>query len=251
MQKQIVASTRQTFEQLNAVVDKGFVSKVEYERRRQTYITAQQEQSRLAQQLNSISAQLVAADADMGRSQVSAETEVTQVKSSVQSMRQQRSRLQSEGGYVIKAPISGRITAIQTGIGRTVGGPVPLMVIVPIGSPLRAELYAPSRAIGFIRKGQEVRFLYDAFPYQRFGSFVGKVEIVSRIVIGPGELDAPLKIEEPVYRVTATLKDQQLRAFGEVVPFQPGMTLTANIVLDRRSFWDWLMTPFNAVAKRT
>ena len=153
--------------------------------------------------------------------------------------------------HPVEAPIAGRVTAIQTGIGRTVGGAVPLMAIVPIGSPLRAELYAPSRAIGFIRKGQEVRLLYDAFPYQRFGSFVGKVDTVSRIVIGPGELDAPLKIEEPVYRVTATLKDQQLQAFGEVVPFQPGMTLTANIVLDRRSFWDWLMTPFNAVAKRT
>ena len=161
------------------------------------------------------------------------------------------SRLKSEGGYALNAPIAGRVTAIQTAVGRIAGGPVPLMAIVPLDGVVNANIYAPSRAIGFVRPGQEVRLLYDAFPYQRFGSFSARIKTVSRVVLSQNELDAPLKIDEPVYRVTAQLDDRQVNAFGEMVPLQPGMMLTANIILDRRSFLDWLLTPFNAVGKRS
>lgn len=43
--------------------------------------------------------------------------------------------------------------------------------------------------------------LYDAFPYQRFGSFKGTVRSISRVALDPRQIDAPFKIEEPVYRV--------------------------------------------------
>ncbi len=251
LQTEIVRSTQQTFEQLREIVGKGFVSKFEYERRRQIYISAQQEQSRLSQQLGALDAQLNDARAEIGRSRLDGASEINQAQSGVQSLRQQVARSENEGHYIVKAPIAGRVTAIQTGTGRTVGGPVPMMTIVPRGSPLLAEIYVPSRAIGFIRDGQDVRLLYDAFPYQRFGSFLGKVGTVSRVVIGPNELDAPFKLDEPVYRVSVSLSAQNVKAFGDVVPLQPGMTLAANIILDRRSFWNWLMLPFNAVANRT
>lgn len=251
LQTEIVKSTKQTFEQIATLVDKGFVSKFEYERRRQAYVVAQQEQSRLTQQLGSVSADYARAQADIGRTRINSQAEANEVRSSVQALRQQKSRLESEGRYSVEAPIAGRVTAIQTGTGRTVGGTMPLLSIVPTGSALKAEIYAPSRAVGFLKRGQEVRLLYDAFPYQRFGSFTGRIDSVSRVVMSPTEIDAPLRIEEPVYRVSTSIDAQSLTAFGEKVALQPGMTLTANIVLDRRSFWDWLMTPFNAIANRT
>jgi membrane fusion protein len=101
---------------------------------------------------------------------------------------------------LITAPIGGRVTALQAAAGRVVEPGRPLMTIVPSGSALHAEIYAPTRAIGFVESGEEVRLLYDAFPYQRFGSFAGRVNRVSRTVLDPRDIAAPLKIEEPVYR---------------------------------------------------
>ena len=49
------------------------------------------------------------------------------------------------------------------------------MTLTPRGGALRAELYVPSRAIGFVKSGQRVRLLYDAFPYQKFGPAWGEV----------------------------------------------------------------------------
>lgn len=250
IQQQVVASSERTFDQLKSVVEKGFVSRLEFERRRQLSLAARQELSRLNQQLNSTQSDIVKAGQERERTLLDGESNQMAARSGLESLRQQHARTEGEASYLVEAPIAGRVTAIQTGAGRTVAGSVPLMIVMPERARLEADIYVPSRAIGFVRPGQEVRLLYDAFPYQRFGSFTARVETISRNVIAGSEIDAPFKIEEPVYRITATLAAEQIDAYGEHVRLQPGMTLVANIVLERRSFLDWLLDPLHAVTRR-
>jgi membrane fusion protein len=251
LQGQVVASNQQLFDQISKVVERGFVSKLDYERRRQTLISSRQQLSSLQQQLLG-----KVAEASQARSQITsiaAETAqgAVEIASSVQGIVQQQAQLEGEQGYVITAPISGRVTALQTAKGRTANPTVPLMMIVPDGSKLKAELYAPTRAVGFVKKDQETRILFDAFPYRRFGSFSGKVESVSRTIIDPRETEVPLKLEEAVYRITVILEKQDVIAYGDKIDLQPGMTLQANIVLERQSFLTWLLQPLNAVLNRS
>ena len=251
LQRELIRSAQDTLDRIEKVAARGFVSKVELERRRQAMLITRQEESRLIQQLDGLNAQegqaraeLASVGADMGAA-------VSTAKSGIESLAQQRAQLGSERAYTIVAPTSGRVTALQASVGRTVDANVPLMVIVPEGTKLHADVYAPTRAIGFVKPGQEVRLLYDAFPYQRFGSHTGRITRISRIVIDPRELNVPMKIEEAVYRIEVEPLEQRVSAFGEDLPLQPGMTLSANLVLDRRSFGDWLLEPLNAVLKRS
>lgn len=250
LQREVVASAEDTFQRIQTVVEKGFVSRLEVERRRQAYLAARQDLGRLRQQLNTLAAEEGRASAELARIAADSGSEIASALSSRQTLTQQRAQLESERAYSIRAPISGRVTALQAAPGRTIDASVPLLVIVPEGSALHADIYAPTRAIGFVKPGQDVRLLYDAFPYQRFGSFGGRVTAVSRIVIDPRELSTPLKIEEPVYRIEVTPDRQTVEAFGDKMPLQPGMSLTANLILDRQSFLDWLLTPLNAVLRR-
>ena len=73
-----------------------------------------------------------------------------------------------------------------------------------------------------------------------------------RVAIGdrPRQLAAPIAVDEPVYRIRVVPNSQAVAAFGERHPLQPGMSLTANVILDRRSFLAWLLTPLNAVLRR-
>jgi membrane fusion protein len=251
LQEQVVASNQNMFDQIAKVVERGFVSKVEFERRRQSLINSQQQLAGLRQQLSARLATATEARAQMASLAVESAQGVSEIQSNLQAMMQQQAQLEGEQGYIVTAPISGRITALQTAKGRTANSNLPLMVIVPDKSRLKVELYAPTRAIGFVKPGQETRILFDAFPYQRFGSFGGKVLSVSRIVIDPRENEVPLQLEEPVYRVIVALDKQTVTAFGENISLQPGMTLQANIVLERQSFLSWLLQPLNAVLNRT
>jgi membrane fusion protein len=118
---------------------------------------------------------------------------------------------------------------------------MPQMSIVPEGDTMQAQLLVPARAIGFVKPGQHVRLSYDAFPYQQFGFADATVETISHTLLKPGELSGPVSSDEPVFRVTATLARQTIRALGADVVLQTDTPLQADILLDRRSLFRWVV----------
>jgi membrane fusion protein len=152
----------------------------------------------------------------------------------------------------VTAPVAGRIAALPVTTGQTVTAGATVAVIIPQGGQLEAELFAPSRAIGFVRSGQEVQISLQAFPYQRFGTVSGRIRLVSTTVIAPSEVVIQgLKIEEPTFRIRVSLAREAMQAYGESYPLQPGMLVSADVVFDRRSLVQWLFDPIYAVARRT
>ena len=73
---------------------------------------------------------------------------------------------------------------------------------------------------------------------------------VSATVLAPAEVTAAVPVQEPVYRVTARLDAQSMRAFGAETPLQPGMALRADVILEERSFAEWLLEPLLALRAR-
>ena len=250
LQREYVASATTNFEQIKTVVERGYVSKLEYERRHQAMLVAQQDLKRLQQQMLSLESDIARTGRERSRAALDGQADQANGRQTLENLRQQRSKLRGQASYSIAAPVSGRITALQTSLGSTVSGAIPLMVLIPSQTRLRADLFVPSRAMGFIRPGQEVRLLYDAFPYQRFGSHRARVETISRLAIAGVETGAPFKIEEPVYRVTAVIDSQSVDTYGQPAALQPGMTLVGNLILERQSFLDWTLAPIRAVTNR-
>ena len=155
---------------------------------------------------------------------------------------------------VVPAPQSGVVTSVQAEVGGGVNASVPLLTIVPAGGKLEAHLYAPSRAIGFVRPGQRVLLRYQAYPYQKFGHHPGAVTSVSRTALSPAELPPQAAAvanaaagagpgSEPVYRIVVALAHQHVTVSGQPVALQSGMQLDADIVLERRRLVDWLLAP--------
>jgi membrane fusion protein len=157
----------------------------------------------------------------------------------------QTTRVQEEARRetVVRAPIAGTVTNIAVARGDSVAADAPLATVLPKGSGLRAQLLVPTRAAGFIQPGNEVVLRYDAFPFQRFGQYRGVVEAVSRTVWSPGEKVGPMTAREPVYRVDVKLDSQTVRAGGQEMPLKPGMTLSADILLEKRTVFEWVFEP--------
>lgn len=102
----------------------------------------------------------------------------------------------------------------------------------------------PTRAAGFIKEGQAVRLLYDAFPYQKFGFFNGQVETVSKSVIPASDLTIAPLLQEPIFVVSVRLDSQYVQAEQDKFPLQSGMSLSADLILEKRAIWEWMLAPF-------
>ncbi|MBA3562937.1 MAG: HlyD family efflux transporter periplasmic adaptor subunit [Gammaproteobacteria bacterium] len=154
-------------------------------------------------------------------------------------------------GYALRAPVSGRIGSLQGHAGMSVVPGRPLAALIPAGAELRAELFVPARAIGFLEAGQRVRLRYDAYPYQKFGLYEGVVTGIGRSILLPEEMQGPATLREPAYRVTVGLARQSASVYGRELPLKPGMTLEADIIRDRRQIIEWLFEPvYSAVGRR-
>lgn len=153
--------------------------------------------------------------------------------------------------FVAMAPASSSILAVPVVKGQFVSSGAPLVVMMPSGAALEAELFVPSRAAGFIRAGQPVRLSYAAFSERKFGLAHGTVRAVSKTVMTPADVSGGRsEIKEPGFRVFVTLERPYVEAYGERVLLQPGMDVTASIILERRSILQWLFDPLLAAGRR-
>ena len=126
----------------------------------------------------------------------------------------------------------------------------PVMAILPDDGQLYAELYVPTRARGFLTTGQPVLLRFHAFPYQKFGAHPARIDEISATVMVSDALPIALALNEPVYRIRASLEAQFIHAYGEAVALRPGMLLDAEIVKDRRTLIEWLFEPILSMSKR-
>src|SRR3569832_2485346 len=134
--------------------------------------------------------------------------------------------------------------------GQSAAPTAPLLSILPEQAVLEAKLLVPSRAIGFIEQVQRVALRYEAFPYQRYGSAQGRIKEIARTLITPGEVNLPVALREPVYRVTVSLDAQYIDAYRQRLALQSGMLLDADVWLDRRRIIEWVFDPLYSVMGR-
>jgi membrane fusion protein len=146
----------------------------------------------------------------------------------------------------VAAAQSGTVTGFTAEVGQTVQAGAVLARIVPEEPTLVAELYAPSRAVGFVAEGDEVRLRYAAFPYQKFGHARGRVIGVSATTVA-GD---PARGGEPLYRVAVALHAQTVAAYGAPRALKPGMAVEADVLLERRRLIEWVLEPLFTMAGR-
>ncbi|MCP3748821.1 HlyD family secretion protein [Pseudomonas sp. SBB6] len=157
---------------------------------------------------------------------------------------------------VITAPASGEVTAIGVVNGTRADSNRPLLSIVPKDAQLYAELYVPSRSVGFVRPGDAVLLRYQAYPYQHFGLARGTVASVSRSALPADEIMTVGGVSEqqreqgPLYRVRVTLEQQSMLGRGLNERLRSGMQLDADILQENMPLYEWLLEPLRGIGKR-
>lgn len=148
---------------------------------------------------------------------------------------------------IVTAPATGTVSAPTGEVAEPVERGQVLARIVPDDAVLTAELLAPSRAVGFVSAGGDVRLRYAAFPYQKFGQAQGSVVSVSEVPLAP---TAAAARGEPVYRVVVALRSQAVMAYGAPRRLRPGMEVEADVLLETRRLYEWALEPLYALAGR-
>jgi membrane fusion protein len=226
---------------------KGYLTTIEHRRRQMVALEQQQAQQALIQQVAAKRNQLTETESSLSQLPTVMGQKVQALRNELSATDQRIAETRGRRAYVIRAPLAGRVSTLQATVGQNAHPQRPQLEIIPEHATLQAELFVPTRAIGFIEAGQSVRLLYDAFPYQHFGTYRGQVVRVSQTILMTSDTGGPIKLNEPTYRVIASLERQEIDVNGKPVALQPDMLLKADIILERRSLIDWLLSPLRSV----
>lgn len=244
--KETIPLIEQQLEAYEKLLASGYVPKLKViEMRRQRLATIKDREAAL-HMASKATAQMSGAASSMlqgkaeARSRVLTDLAKAQAEASLRAEElvksQQRSRLQQ-----LVSPVDGTVAQLSV---HTVGGVVeaakPIMVIVPKGGSLVAEVKLLNRDAGFVRVGQSVAVKLEAFPFTRFGTIPGRVETISSDAIADEKLGL-------VYAARIRLDRLQIDRGDKTVSLAPGMAVTGDIRTGNRSILSYLLSPIDEV----
>lgn len=172
-----------------------------------------------------------------------AQSESVQANSQVD---QQSTQIRSRARFIVPAPVSGTVTAIAAFPGARPAVGARLLSIVPDGARLQAVLTPAGEVGGMVKVGQPVVMRIDAFPFQRFGTERGRIASVSRSSVGA---NGSASASGQHFELIVNLPRRALEANGISYPVKPGMTVTADVLLERRRLIEWLFDPASALSR--
>jgi len=179
------------------------------------------------------------------------QNELSALQRDLSSLDQQLAESETRGENAIVAPSSGVLTVDLATIGQSVTPSQPLAVIQPDGAALQVHLFAPSRAVGFVKPDERVNLRYQAFPYQKFGQQEGRVRSIAHTALSATEL-ASLNLpqqdqNEPLYRIVVEPRRQTIEVYGRQTPLEAGMTVDAYVLQETRAIYEWMLEPLFSV----
>jgi HlyD family secretion protein len=141
--------------------------------------------------------------------------------------------------------LSSPVNAVVLDIGKLSVGSVaraaePLFTLVPLDTALEAEVQVDSLDIGYIALDDTAKIKIDSFPFQRHGALEGKVRTISEDAF---RRESPGSGIDAYYLSRIDLGSTPLKNMTAKARLLPGMTLTAEIVVGKRSVISYLIWP--------
>ena len=107
LQREITRSARSAFDNVHAMLEGGFISVAESERRRQAWLVHHLEEKRQARQLTELRARLTDVDHQLAMFPQEVALLVSRLDSQLADIEQREAELEGRRAYVVKAPVAG------------------------------------------------------------------------------------------------------------------------------------------------
>jgi HlyD family secretion protein len=117
-----------------------------------------------------------------------------------------------------------------------------MFTLVPLGTALDAEVQIDSLDVGHVKQGDVAHIKLDAFPFQKHGTLDARVRTLSEDAF-KRDTPNPETGTDAYYVSRLDLGKDMLKNMDPHARLLPGMTLTAEIVVGKRTVLSYLLWP--------
>ncbi|MEZ9523901.1 HlyD family secretion protein [Enterovibrio norvegicus] len=238
---------RQAKESYITLLKNNYISDLSYKEFLSSLVGLQAEEENKHQLIQQLERERIASQHQLDYISLQGSMRALELERQLDSLQQQQIELTTMSETKVNAPISGEVTTLRAENGQSVNQGDVILNIIPKEALMQVELYAPSKAIGFLRTGQKVGLRFDAYPYEKFGVQQGNVVSISKSTLSPLELksqDQTIRVDtETLYKVVVSLEKPTINIYGNEEPLKVGMKVNSDIAVETRKLYEWLLGP--------
>lgn len=221
----------------------GYVSALDLEAARGAVLKTEERLLQLQAEQSETASLIARSQADIDALPGQLSRQIATIDNDMSTLQRQLIQLNAQIEHTLLARQDGRVGNIVALEGELVQPQFPLLTLTAPDAELVAELYVTSRSRAFIREGLDVHVRFESFPSEHYGDIRATIIEVSDVMLFPEDWPNPMKIPRPVYKIIARLDQQFMRVNGEEVSLQQGLPVDADIILERRTILEHLLSP--------
>lgn len=254
--KRKISISETNYKNYSQALAEGAVSVLEIQTVKEKLIELETQLNSLIENNKSLDSQIQTKMLEIKQIELQKQKELNDIQTQKSSINQSLLEVEKQITTIVKSPTSGKVTALNVQSNQLINQSKLLLSIIPSDSVLKANLLVPPSDIGFIKVGDNVSIRYDAFPYQKYGQAKGKIISISKTTINPtdildvGGVNLTSQNNQPFYLVDVALDNQYFNVDGAKKPLTTGMTFTADIRLENRKLYQWILDPLLSLRER-
>ncbi|MGS0627691.1 HlyD family secretion protein [Photorhabdus asymbiotica] len=186
------------------------------------------------------------------------DNQVSQYELQRNNLQGQLAEVNANGTLIINAPTNGRIESLSVTLGQMVNMGDSLAQLTPnINATYYLVLWLPNSSIPYVSVGDVINIRYDAFPFEKFGQFSGRIE---NIAYAPASIQEMATYSSPpvhqsnaqtesYYKVMVALDKSRFSYQGKELQLTNGMRAQSTLFLEKRPLYQWMFSSFYDMKK--
>lgn len=247
----LLKNSTDTYEAWKSVSGKGYVSRVDLDKSHNDVLNAQLNLTLEESTILELEARKTSLT-DSTQSQIdSLSEEQLYVKNRISEIDR---NLSSRGSSTMAmlAPADGYVVAINFPPGRAITQNSEVVVVIRKNTAATMEgyLYVPAMGVGRVAKGDKVKLRFDSWPVDKYGSVEATLSYFYEVNIDAHSALIPLQEGQNYYLAKVRVPSWFTDPDKKKRMLMGGMTVNADIVIDRKPLINLLIAPLERVRKR-
>ena len=237
---------------------KGLINNEQFNNQRYLYYQQQNAYQSLQNQIIQEKLGIIQLKSELVTKIADFDNKISEYQYQLNDLQRQLTEVNARGMLIISAPSDGRIESLSVTEGQMVKNDDSLAQIIPENTNgYYLVLWVPNDSVPYISVNDKLNIRYEAYPYQKFGQFSGKIMSISKVPASNQEMStyssSPLSQStinyQAYYKVMVSLDKQQMAKFNNKIKLTNGMKADITLFLEKRPIYQWMLSPFYDIQK--
>ncbi|VEB95412.1 Colicin V secretion protein CvaA [Cedecea lapagei] len=255
--KELVESAKKGMIDMKSTMDnyaeykrRGLINSDQMTNQRYLYYQQQSVYQNLNSQMIQQGLQITSLKGDMLTRATDFDNQISQRRYELSDLQRRLAEMDATGTLFVSAPVDGKVESMSVTQGQMTNIGDSLAQIVPAESQgYFLVLWLPDSSIPYVKVGDNINVRYEAFPFEKFGQFAGKILSISSVPASPQELSSysnspqtqQTRAAQPFYKAIVDIShDRRLSS----LTLTTGMKAQAMVFMEKRPLYQWMLSPF-------